>query len=78
MINDSTDSMVCKLNTNRQRTGISKSKYSTIYNIQKHSNIQLQSEMNTRHTEINHVRTLPSAQIEADDAKKRGRLALNS
>ena len=32
----------------------------------------------TSYTEINRVRTCPGAQIEADDAKKRGRLALNS
>ena len=43
-----------------------------------HSNSKLQSETNTRHTEVNHVRTCPKAQIEAYDAKKRGRSALNS
>ena len=36
--------------------------------------------MSTRDTGLNHVRTTayPNARIEADDAKKRGRLVLDS
>ena len=37
------------------------------------SNIKQQRETNTRHIEINHVRACPSAQVKADDEKKRGR-----
>ena len=46
--------------------------------LQWHSKVKLQSDTNSRHTEINHVRTCLSTQIEADDAKKRGRLAPNN
>ena len=39
------------------------------------SNIKQQSESDSRHIEINHVRACPSAKVKADDEKKRGRLA---
>ena len=34
--------------------------------------------VNERHIEVNHVRSYPSSQIEAEDAKRRGQLALDS